>query len=146
MRSATVAESYSSSSSASIQQAIDRLDSVIGKLLQIQPNPEPSLKQLQDEIKKLQDEINKKTPISNKLESENLPSITSGAMERERAWTESTGQRKFLGRLLKIDPSSVQILRNDGKSFDVAFSRLSREDIAYIQSREDSRSSTLAMK
>jgi cell division septum initiation protein DivIVA len=96
MRSATVAESYSSSSSASIQQAIDRLDSVIGKLLQIQPSPEPSLKQLQDEIKKLQEEINKKTPISNSLKSDELPnnpSVAAEAMEPERAWTESTGQR-----------------------------------------------------
>ena len=50
-----------------------------------------------------------------------------------RAWTDDTGEYEIHGKLVKIMPTKVRILKDTGKYTTVPMDRLSQTDFQYVQ-------------
>ena len=48
-------------------------------------------------------------------------------------WTDNTGQYQTVGRLVKVSPTHVRLLKDNGRFSTVPKHRLSEADLAYVQ-------------
>jgi len=62
------------------------------------------------------------------------PVTTPTSQELEvRVWTDNTGHYRTVGRLVKISPTHVRLLKDNGRFSTVAKDRLSQADLAYVE-------------
>ena len=70
-----------------------------------------------------------------KVVSETVPKAVDAFENTEvRTWVDNTGLYQTVGRLIKVNEDHVKLLKTNGKTCTVPFSRLSQSDSDYVAS------------